>query len=1731
MFPRAVPTRHRASSTRAPARSRTRLSVVLMMLLGLVLSGLVPAPATAADGAVLTIEKTSTTTVVRPGDSITWSVAVTCQGLETICEDAVLSDTVPAPFEYTGHTIVGNDRAPVVTERADGFDIAFQEQSASFPGLTGLRDGQDLTVLVTAVLPATTDVSYNTDQVTNTATVTSSSAATQTGDHTVELEIPEVPAVEVGKTWSAATQDAGSTEPLTIGLTVRNTSNVPASSLTVVDPAAGTTSPFDTVAFVGFGAVTFPQGADQVTVTANGISTAPAASPSLPAGVAAEDVTSIAVEFTSSTGSIVAGGTAGSVQLSVVQRAGIDTAVTTTVDNTARATVVTAAGQSTADATATVQLMPLTLSVTAGKTFSPATVVAGESTSVTLSATNTSNQPLDSLTITEPSGRADSDPFGTDRLVFTGFGDGTDRLGSAAWPQGATDATLTYVYTDGTGTPASVADGAAWPAPEVGRTVAGFTVTYTGAIATGAQARVAFLATASPTTVFPPTTDDVPTVTFDNEVQVDGAKNGEDADPAFARSTLTVQRAQVAASATKNLSPKTIPRVAGQLMLGTLSSQVNDSTVPVMQLVVEDSPNSPGGTDIWGAFTATEVASVTVPADTRLTVETWDGSVWTAVPGAVFDGPQTVIDTALPAGAEGLRFVYDSLVPTGLTNGDAVEARVLFRLDDPDAVGATIKNVVAVDAFGPGVGPARLQGEGTHSDELTFGPGTAVEDIRSVTATKSFGTGYLVIPEDPAAEWPTTTVDLRVTNTSGIPVSTLRLTEPGPLDASDVSAFEHLDLVRIDSISVPDGVSPAATRVVVHGEDGNDLYDVTGATAVSGARALTAEQLETATGVTVTVDGERIVDGGVLSARLTVQLRETVRSTGVPVDSEVTVTNTVLGDIVGGPTDDATATVPVYPADDQPLGTTVTKSLSTTSGTVHSPQADRTVTSHVVASITEGRPTSLTVTDDAETFWNAFDLTAVTSVWGTTNNVGGRMVAHLEYRTGTLGDGLAVTDELWTAGAPFTVANGTGALAPAAAALPAGIDAADVIGVRLVVSTTDGSVLPAGISSSGTTGYHLRFAASPRVELRTGGEKSTTASATANPGEDEAGEVTNVADASLTAPGRTVDATPASAVYRVVPGTPGATVVKSPGTAAVVPGATVSFRLAVTNTGTTVMENPVLTDVLPADASGAQLVYDPVRYDAASFEVSPTTASISTDPEVVDVTTADDGTSVTVSFPPGTQLFPGETFTVILPMQVRAGVAGGTTLTNSFVFTADAGLLYSTTSTVDVLSGKSYMRIKDVQEDAVAGRPLTGVVNTRYATECVDDEGFYRVPCLVLTQPGGTETWRLRVSNTGNLPATTLTIVDVLPHPGDMGTSAALSGSSRGSTWAPTYLGDLDLSAVPAGTTTTVSYLLPGATCSFTGVASSADPYGAGCAASAWTTTAPADLSTVTGLKIQFDFDTALQPGESVQATYRTRSGTTLPAGVTEPAPAWNSMVAFVTTDANGTLLYEALEPNKAGVAFAQQYAVGDRVWVDADADGLQGAAEAPLAGVGVTLWSVATDGTRAVVATTTTDEHGDYVFDGLSAGDYAVTFELTAQQRAMYEFTPSLATGALDGADPTVDDSDADADGRSGVFTLGPLDPTRPHMIAAADYAKRSLVAAFVDPTLDAGVVLRPVVVPPTAEPGTPAVGTAADGGSLPVTGAEVLTALGLMALLLAGGTALVALVRRRRGAVGDEV
>ena len=132
------------------------------------------------------------------------------------------------------------------------------------------------------------------------------------------------------------------------------------------------------------------------------------------------------------------------------------------------------------------------------------------------------------------------------------------------------------------------------------------------------------------------------------------------------------------------------------------------------------------------------------------------------------------------------------------------------------------------------------------------------------------------------------------------------------------------------------------------------------------------------------------------------------------------------------------------------------------------------------------------------------------------------------------------------------------------------------------------------------------------------------------------------------------------------------------------------------------------------------------------------------------------------------------------------------------------------------------------------------------------------------------------------------------------------------------------------------------------------------------------------------------------------------------------------------------------------RYAVGDRVWLDKDSDGIQQSDE-PAASATVSLLSVAGN----VVATTNTDATGRYQFSNLRGGQYRLRFTNLPAHCAF--------TGRVAGIDSALDSDPDPATGMTSVFKLA---QGAPNLVPITDASAGTI--DFENRTLSAGLVTR---------------------------------------------------------------
>ncbi|HWK92714.1 MAG TPA: DUF5979 domain-containing protein, partial [Luteimicrobium sp.] len=629
----------------------------------------------------------------------------------------------------------------------------------------------------------------------------------------------------------------------------------------------------------------------------------------------------------------------------------------------------------------------------------------------------------------------------------------------------------------------------------------------------------------------------------------------------------------------------------------------------------------------------------------------------------------------------------------------------------------------------------------------------------------------------------------------------------------------------------------------------------------------------------------------VASVTFDTQLRATHRADGSPVTAPATIDNqaTATGqDLVDFPDDTKTASDNATDSIDLVEG-----SLAVTAGKSFDPASQTEGDDSPVTVTLSGQPNGpartveMVVTDLSPTFWNQYDFTGF-SAFSFTQPINRVRVDAFTGGTWSVdGSGAPVlTGGSWQTGTVGTTL-----------ALPSGVTPDQVQGLRFTFTRADG----ANWENPATPTQKVSFQVTRRAELHTGGPVLTDQAGNAPaPGENQAGRATNTITVDATSSARDQDGNPitatddASAPIDYIHLTNAVDVSKTPTNSEMQPNTSFPYTLTVKNTGAAPITDPVITDTMPTDAQGAQLQFDPSvaaadRYVYVLTPDSSASDAMPTDAAQVTVDEADDAsgnpTSLTFTFPDGTTLQPGETYTITFKMLVRTGLAPDTDFTNEFGITANrpwdecSGTLEdgacTTTATNTVAAGGAINMTKQVKaEDSVDGAEL-GVVTdpetSADATACTPDaDGFFSRPCIPITAPGDTIVWRLTYTNAGNLPLDRIEGGDFLPAQGD---HLALDTSvRRGSQWAPVLTGARPTAVAPLPRdvgTLIIQYTTQADPC-FTDI-QNGQPVPCGDYWKDWPEgetlqSMGVDPAAVTGIRgvVNFNFGWELQPGGSV---------------------------------------------------------------------------------------------------------------------------------------------------------------------------------------------------------------------------------------------------------------------------
>ncbi|MFK4730775.1 DUF5979 domain-containing protein [Agromyces mediolanus] len=692
-------------------RIRRILSGALALAVGAALAlPLGVAPAQAAEvTSVLEVRKQASVTAVNPGDTFSYTVQMSCSSItDTGCEGATLSDAVPAPFVPISAAVSG---AAAQTPTIDGSDVEVVFTQDLGDGRTGLLDNTTATVTITVQAPDPMPYDLNGVPITNTATGTAVNADQAQGSiavtPVVELEL----ATEATKTIEPPSAVAAPGTELTATLGGTNTSNGSVDRIVISDPAdPGQPGAFDLLDLQSVDSVSYPEGADTAVLsywdpaTSSWVPGPPATAPAVPAppaAPAAADAGGFRVEFTSSSGgaTIPPGAQAG-VVATLVQGEEVDgLADPVTVQNTASSEVGRGDDAETSTASDDYRIVLDPVVVDVEKAFDPAEVLPGETSEVGIVAKNSGETELDRMTVTEPA----SGDFTSD-AAFDGF------TGPIGWPDGTDAATLVYRYSDGTTSPVyDLEEGVDPPGPDPAKTVAGFTVDYTGTITEGAEAGIRFDVATDPSLSGP--------MTIPNTVGVEGEAGGStatDEDTA----ELTILEKKLVVETTKKINPGSIPSVPGELATVQLPTQLlkPDSTTSATQIVVQD-PETIPDPGWWNSFDVVAITKTDIPPGATLTISYWSVSEqrWIVFEDADHVTAPNPFSMTIPPELRddigGLQFQFDD--PAGFPPGTTVQPNFTSELRDElrdgsgPAAGSDqpVPNCASAGATAPGVDP------------------------------------------------------------------------------------------------------------------------------------------------------------------------------------------------------------------------------------------------------------------------------------------------------------------------------------------------------------------------------------------------------------------------------------------------------------------------------------------------------------------------------------------------------------------------------------------------------------------------------------------------------------------------------------------------------------------------------------------------------------------------------------------------------------------------------------------------------------------------------------------------------------------------------------------------------------------------------------------------------------------------------------------------------------------
>ncbi|KJB89603.1 hypothetical protein AZ66_00795 [Paenibacillus sp. E194] len=413
------------------------------------------------------------------------------------------------------------------------------------------------------------------------------------------------------------------------------------------------------------------------------------------------------------------------------------------------------------------------------------------------------------------------------------------------------------------------------------------------------------------------------------------------------------------------------------------------------------------------------------------------------------------------------------------------------------------------------------------------------------------------------------------------------------------------------------------------------------------------------------------------------------------------------------------------------------------------------------------------------------------------------------------------------------------------------------------------------------------------------------------------------------------------------------------------PGGTVTYRIVVTNASPidVPFRDPVVTDLLPKE----------LEYVPDSLKLGPLNGKQMPAPAFSEAKQDQQGrTPITWAW--GTEgsnsltLQKGEALTFTFEARVKPDTPTGEVY-NEVEVTSERhnyinGLTNFKNQRYKEENGKWYV----YNGDKIDVNGIDSLISEKWVQGDLDNGQWSKYPDIGNVAPGGELKYKISITNRGSIGVKNLLIVDALPHIGDHG---VIDKSSRGSKWTPILKEPI---SPPNGVTV---YYSIDEEISMSG--------------GNWDKEPPQDISKVRALKFEFAGDVILAPGQSKELTWTMRAPVDTPAG--DDQIAWNSFGYTATPVISDKAMLPA-EPLKVGIKIKgdPKGEIGDYVWYDENGNGIQD--EAPDHGVnGVRVDLHRESDGKVIQSTVTGNNHegqpGYYLFTGLDAGKYYVTFHL----------------------------------------------------------------------------------------------------------------------------------------------